>query len=269
MAEKKAPTERKIVKASEDTRAKKSTQTAEATKTSGKGATGKRVGAIILWILGLGCEVGAILTLVKKILIPTSVDAFVKKDGLIYTLVNWLGENTPLAVIIAFLVLDLIFVIIGSQLWKKANHIDPPSKKNKFLFFLQSQLGAIVAVIAFVPFIIILLVSKEEDLAVKGAAKKWLAVGAIVGCLICGAASIDYHPASAEGKAAAEAAIDGDVFYSPSGHVYHTHEDCGHLANSSTLYQGSVDEAISAGRTRLCKRCAERDGLTNPDLELE
>ena len=34
-----------------------------------------------------------------------------------------------MAVIIAAIVLDLIFVVIGSLLWKKANLIDPASKK--------------------------------------------------------------------------------------------------------------------------------------------
>ena len=45
----------------------------------------------------------------------------------------------------------IICLIIGSLLWKKANHIDPASEKNKVKFFLWNNMGLIVAVFAFVP----------------------------------------------------------------------------------------------------------------------
>ena len=51
--------------------------------------------------------------------------------------------------LIVFIAADLLFVIVGSVLWKKANRFNPASKKQKIKFFLQNQLGLIVSVIAF------------------------------------------------------------------------------------------------------------------------
>ena len=52
-------------------------------------------------------------------------------------------------------VLDLVFVIIGAQLWKKANKIKPASEKNKFLFWLWNNMGVIACAVAFIPFVIL------------------------------------------------------------------------------------------------------------------
>mgnify|MGYP000487889532 CR=1 FL=1 len=76
-------------------------------------ATGLRIGAVVLWVLAIVMEVLALLVVIGKInlkFMPT-----------LYQL-------------IAFLVLDLAFVIIGAQLWKKANRIDPVSEANKLDF---------------------------------------------------------------------------------------------------------------------------------------
>ena len=113
-----------------------------------KNALPYRIGAIILWILAIVCEVLAILVFVHKIEFSFTVE----NPG--YT-IAW----------IALLVLDLIFVIIGSQLWKKANHLDPASAKNKLRFWLHNNLGVIVAIIAFAPFIIVVLLDKNADVA--------------------------------------------------------------------------------------------------------
>ena len=83
-------------------------------------ATGYRIGAIILWVLALVCEVVAIFTLFGKITISFM--------------------NT-LTFLIILIVLDLVFLVIGSQLWKKANHINPASKKNPTKFWLWNNMG--------------------------------------------------------------------------------------------------------------------------------
>ena len=73
-------------------------------------ATGLRIGAICLWVVAIVFEVLALLVVLGKFnlhFLPT------------------------LWQLIILLVLDLACVIIGSQLWKKANHIDPASEKNK------------------------------------------------------------------------------------------------------------------------------------------
>ena len=205
------------------------------TKPAGN-ATGYRVCAIVLWLLAIVCEVLAVLYLFGKLeitFLPT------------------------LWVLIILIVLDLAFVIIGSQLWKKANHIKPASKKNPTLFWLWNNMGVIVACFAFIPLIILMLTNKDLDKKTKTIA----VIAAIVALLIGGAASVDYNPISQEEQAAAVDTIEGNVYWTQFGKVYHTHEDCPHLNNSDTLYTNNVSEAIAAGRTRLCKTCAAKDGV--------
>ena len=64
--------------------------------------------------------------------------------------------------LIVFIALDLIFVVIGSLLWKKANRLNPASEKNGFKFFVQNQLGLIIAVIAFLPIVIMVFTNKNN-----------------------------------------------------------------------------------------------------------
>jgi len=159
---------------------------------------------------------------------------------------------------IAFLVLDLICVIVGSQFWKKANHIKPASEKNKTLFWLWNNMGLIVCAVCFIPFVILALTNKEADKKTKVIAT----VVAVIALLIGGACSIDYNPVSAEEQQAAMEAISDDVYWSPFGKVYHTHDDCSSLNQSDTLTYGTVEQAIAENRTRLCSYCAKRDEIT-------
>ncbi len=200
-------------------------------------ATGLRIGAIALWVVAIIFEVLALLVVLGKFTVP-----FLPS---IWTL-------------IILLVLDLACVIIGSQLWKKANHIKPASEKNKLLFWLWNNMGVIVAVLAFLPFIIVILVNKETDRKTKAIA----VVVAIIALLIGGLASYDFNPVSSEQLEAAQQAITDDVYWSPFGHVYHTHDDCQALNHSDELTYGTVEQAIAANRTRLCSFCAKRDEIT-------
>ncbi|MBP3352314.1 MAG: hypothetical protein J6L65_07950 [Lachnospiraceae bacterium] len=200
-------------------------------------ATGLRIGAIALWVVALALEFVAIFILVGKI--------------------NWTFMPT-LAQIIVALVLDLVCVIIGSQLWKKANHIKPASEKNKFLFWLWNNMGVIVCAVAFIPFVILALTNKEADKKTKAIAT----VVAIIALLIGGVASYDFNPVSEEQQQAAMEAISDDVYWSPFGKVYHTHDDCSSLNQSDTLTYGTVEQAIAEGRTRLCAFCAKKDEIT-------
>lgn len=211
----------------------------EAAKPVGN-AKGLRIGAIVLWVAAIAFEIVAVFTLFGKI--------------------NITFMNT-LTWLIILIVLDLVCVIIGSQLWKKANHIDPASKKNKTKFWLWNNMGLIVAIFAFVPLIILLLTNKNLD-------KKTRTIAVIAACaalLIGGAASFDYNPVSEEEKQVAEANISGQVTWTQYGKVYHIYIDdehwCQHLNNSDKVSVGTVEEAIAAGKTRLCKTCARNNGL--------
>jgi len=212
-------------------------------------ATGLRVGAILLWLVALAFEVVAVLIFNKTI---------------------ELTFMPQIAQIIIALVLDLICVIIGSQLWKKANHIKPASEKNPFLFWLWNNMGVIVSTIAFAPFVILALTNKDTDKKTKTIAT----VVAVIALLIAGASSYEYNPISEEEQQAAMTEIEGNVLWAPSGKVYHIDEDCQAFSQSEELTEGTVEEAIAAGRTRLCSFCAKRndvntEGLLTDDVEVE
>ena len=196
-----------------------------------KNATPYRIGAVILWILGLVCEVFAVLIFTSKI-----------KWSSGHT-IAWIGA----------LVLDLILVVIGSLLWKKANHMDPASEKNKTKFWIQNNLGVIIAVIAFIPFVIIALTNKEASKKDKTIA----AVVGIVALLICSLFGIEWNPASQE-EMLENAGIEDSVYWTESGTVYHAFEDCPHLNHSQDLMKGSRTAAIEAGKTRMCKTCEKK-----------
>ena len=241
MAEKK---EHKIVSAS--TGAQMTKEEAAAANQAAKkaaapvgSATPYRIGAIVLWLLAIGCEVLAVLVTFGKI------------D---------LKFMPSLWQMIAFLVLDLIFLVIGSQLWKKANHIKPASEKNKAKFWLWNNMGLIMTIICFVPFIVLLMTNKNADKKMKIVGVACAGIMIIIGGLL----GYDWNPVSAEQKEAAMAAITGEVLWTNSlgGKVYHTHEDCQALNRTEELVQGSVEQAIAANRTRLCAFCARRDAIT-------
>lgn len=200
-------------------------------------AGGLRIGAVVLWVLAIVMEVLALMVVLGKI--------------------N-LKFMPSLYQLIAFLVLDLIFVIIGAQLWKKANHIDPVSEANKLKFWLWNNMGVIVCAFAFIPFVILALTDKKADKKTKAIA----AVAAIIALLIGGLASYDFDPVSKEDLEAASSAIVDDVYWSTFGKVYHTHDDCHTLNQSDQLTYGTVEQAIAANRTRLCAYCAKRDDIS-------
>ena len=239
MAErKKPPVERKIVDVSKGTEKTASTAKAYApTPEAKKSARGLRIGAVILWVLAIAAEVVAILMLTRYIFIPEE------------SLVIWL---------IVALGVDLVLLVIGSQLWKRANHKDPASKKNKFKFWLWNNLGLIVSVIAFLPILILLLNDKKLD----GKAKKLVSIVAAVALLIGGLASYDWNPISQEELTEAQVTAneigDGRVAWTTFGRRFHLYEDCSSLNYSATLFIGTVAEASEAGRAELCKICEAR-----------
>ena len=234
MAEKK---EKKIISADDGAVTTASEKKVKAAKPTGD-AKKKRLVAVILWGVAIIFEVLAFLVVLGKVdlkFMPT-----------LYQL-------------IAFLVLDLACVIVGAQFWKKANRIDPASEKNKFKFWLWNNMGVVVCVIAFVPVIILMLANKNLDKKTKAIA----VVVAIIALLIGGVASYDFNPVSEEMQEAAITTLgDSDVYWAPFGKVYHPDSECQSLNQSDTLTMGTVEQAIAANRSRLCKFCADRDQIS-------
>ncbi len=206
-------------------------------------ATGLRIGAIILWTFAIVFEVLGFGVILGK------VD--LKFCPVLYQMIG-------------FLVLDLACVVIGSQFWKKANHIKPASEKNKFAFWLWNNLGLIVSVIAFLPLIILVLANKDADKKTKTV----VAVAAAVCLAIAGVTSYDFNPVSEEQQTAAMEAFGAEqVYWTKHGKVYHTSQDCQHLNRTEELIYGTVEQAIAENHVRLCKTCASRDGITNVATE--
>jgi uncharacterized membrane protein len=249
-------------------------------------ATTKRVIAFILWGLAIVLEGVAIWYLLTQVR-GTNVDGepntgFIPSDYLFW-------------VLIGVLVVLGVLVVIGSQLWKAANHADPASRQEKFKFFVQNQLGALIPIIAFVPIIIVILLNKNLDSRTKGFAG---AVGAVVlvAAVLLG---IDFNPASqeenTEGVIAEEIANEGQVdeytaiveeltgtdsvAWTPAGKVYHLCTDVSAVNMDSAANEirtGTVADAHADGKEGLTLQVdqeMEQCGLTDPenlgDIEAE
>ena len=229
MAEKKN-VKREFVEASTG---KTGSRPAVVTAANKKSATTKRIVAVVLWVLALAAEVGAILIL----------------NGIWY-----IPEEQKLYWLIGALAVDLILVIIGSQLWKKSNRLDPASKASKVKFFLWNNMGLIASVICFLPLIILLLANKDLD----GKTKKIATVVAVIALIIASLFSIDFDPVSAEELAEAQQTVgNGSVYWTQFGKSYHLDPNCHTLMRSSKVYQGTIEKAFEANRTDPCDFCAQ------------
>jgi hypothetical protein len=195
-----------------------------------------RIFSILAWIAAIGLEVGAILLLRKP---PVNT--------------TWL---------IILIVADLIFAVIGNLLWKKANRFDPASEKDKLRFFVQNQLGAIIAVIAFLPLVILIFTNKD----LKGKQKGLVGAVAVIALLIAGFTGIDFNPPSQEEYAQQTAQVESltgqnHVYWTKSGTKYHVLVDCQHINTRKTaeIFEGTVAQARELKNiTELCKTCEER-----------
>lgn len=208
-----------------------------------KRATCKRIWAIICWVIAIAFEVIGILKLTDVI--------------------NWFSGLDITWFLIICIVLDLIFVIIGSLLWKKANHIDPASERNKTKFWLWNNLWTILSVIAFLPIIILIFTDKDLDKKSKGI----VGTVAIVALAIAGLTSYDWNPVSMEWLERAEQEVlqvspSGTVYWAEHSKKYHVDQDCPAFSRSETVYEGTVRDAYERWLTDPCRRCI-------PELEDE
>ena len=63
-------------------------------------------------------------------------------------------------------------------------------------------------------------------------------------------------------------AEDGDVFWTPSGTLWHATYECSYLSKSKEIYHGSVDLAMLDGKERPCSRCfASEDDKLYAEIE--
>lgn len=196
-----------------------------------------RLIALLLWLVAIGIEVYAILQLRKP---PINM-----------------------TIMIVALVAMAILSIVGSMLWQKANRLDPASEKDKFKFFVQNQLGAILAIVAFLPLIVLVLMNEDLEKKDKTIVSAVAAV-AMIAAMIFG---IDFNPASIEKYAEEQAIVEqlmgenAPVYWTKSGRVYHLYDDCQHINTDRTdeIFEGNVAQAYELKNIQeLCKTCEKR-----------
>ena len=219
-----------------------------------KRATCRRVWAIVCRVIAIAFEVIGILKLTDVI--------------------NWFSGLDITWFLIICIVLDLIFVVIGSLLWKKANHIDPVSEKNKTKFWLWNNLWTILSVIAFLPIIILIFTDKDLDKKSKG-----LVGGvAIIALVIAWLVSYDWNPVSMEWLERAEKEVlqvspSWTVYWATYSKKYHVDKDCPAFSNSETVYEGTVRDAYERWLTDPCRRCIpeyhEDEAFENTEVGIE
>ena len=197
-----------------------------------------RLFAFLAWILAIAGEIYAILKLL---------------------------HNDMLTWLIVAIVIILALSITGSLLWKKANRLDPSSDKDKAKFFVQSQLGAIMGVLSFLPLVIFIFTNKNLDGKTKGIAG---AIG-VVALLIAGITGVDFNAPSIE-KYSKEISAQTDsvklinlgndlVYWAPEGRKYHLYQDCYTIKGHTGLAQGTVKQVWEKkGISELCKVCEKR-----------
>ncbi|MGW9629105.1 hypothetical protein ACWGST_00205 [Agromyces sp. NPDC055520] len=179
--------------------------------------------------------------------------------GEVFT-IFWVLRQVPVNMVLLIVLIVVIgaLAIGGSLLWKKANRFDPASKEDKVRFFVQNQLGAIIAVIAFLPLIILIFTNKDMD-------GKQKALAGIIAIVIGGGAlalGVDYNPPSIEQYTQESNVIEkltGQdlVYWTKSGSVFHVCEavpDVNKESKDGTIYSGTVAAAHEAGKDRLTLR---------------
>ncbi len=203
-------------------------------------ATKLRLFACLLWVF-IAAEAAAIYVLMTCAK-PIGTNSWI-----------WMG---------GLMLVDLVLVVVGSSLWKKANRLDPASRAQKARFFIQNQLGVIISVIAFLPLVILAFTNKD----LSGKEKGILGGVAAVLLVIAGLSSADFNPPSIEEYTEQTQRVEeltgaNDVYWTKSGRVYHIYDDCQHINTDRTdeIFEGTVAQARELKNiTSLCKTCENR-----------
>lgn len=211
--------------------------------------------ALGLWVLAIATEAVGIFWLLRQrvyvgedgTLVRDPDTGLLEEQGVTATFPQW-----------AFITLIVLLVVIaalsigGSLLWKKANRLDPAKKSDTVKFFVQNQLGVIIAIIAFVPLIILIFLNKDMDKGQKTTA-------GIIGIALAALAvvfGIDFDPPSVEQYTADQSAViqllgEDEVFWVDGGQVYHVCDEVSDIQTGSEIVSGTTAEAVAAGKIRL------------------
>ena len=199
-------------------------------------AKSKRLIALGLWLVAIILEAVAILWVLRP-----SFDELVASQG--FPQWRWW-------MLIGFAVVIGLLAIVGSLLWKQANRLDPASRKEPVRFFIQNQLGAFIALLAFLPLIAMIFLNKDMDSKQKGIA----GAAAIIVALAATAMGIDFKPMSQEQLAVESQVVtqlvgQDLVWWSAGGNVVHLCQGVSDLQNVTTqVSSGPVADALASGK---------------------
>ena len=199
-------------------------------------------GVGIFWLLRQRVFVGEDGTLVRD---PDT--GLLEEQGVTATFPQW-----AFIALLVLLVVIAALSITGSVLWKKANRLDPARRADKARFFVQNQLGAIIAVVAFLPLVILIFLNKDMDKGQK-------ATAGIVGVVLAALAvfiGADFNPPSVEQYTADQSAViqllgKDEVVWVDGGKVYHVCDEVPAIQTGSEIRTRTTAQAVEAGKIRL------------------
>jgi hypothetical protein len=193
-------------------------------------ATTLRIVALVLWVAAIAIEGFAIFWVLKQ-------------------------HSVNMILLVGAIVVIGVLSVIGSLLWKRANQADPASTSEPIRFFIQNQLGAIIAIIAFLPLIVMIFTNKN-----MAGQQKTIAGGiGIVVLAVAAIAGISFNPPSVQQYDTETNVVVGYtghdlVYWTKDGSVYHLCQAASAVNETSkdnTIYSGTVGDAHAAGKDRL------------------
>ena len=221
---------KKVVRVESDRAGRDSEPTWTPSPEAKQKATRYRMIALALWVVAIAGEAFAIFWVLKQ-------------------------PSVNLIVLIVAIVLIGALSVGGSLLWKRANQADPARRSDTVRFFIQNQLGAIIAAVAFLPLIVMILLNDNMDRT-----QKTIAGGlAVVVLAIAGAAGVSTNSPSVEGYDAETNQViqytgQDLVFWTKEGSVYHLCQQASAVnleSKDNTIYSGTVGDAHADGKQRL------------------
>jgi len=213
-------------------------------------ATTLRIIAWVLWVLAIAGEAVGIFWLLRQ-REPSEIVHDEATGVLVAT--EDVFPQWALIVLIVLIVVIGVLAVGGSVLWKRANRLDPASKRDAVRFFLQNQLGAIVTVVAFLPLVVLIFTNKDMSAGQKALAGTVGVVVAAVAVVL----GIDFDPPSVERYTAERSTVvqllgQDRVFWVEGGGVYHVCPEVSDIRNATTAPgDGTTAQAVEAGKSRL------------------
>lgn len=200
-------------------------------------ATRNRIIALVLWAIAIVLELVAIFWVMRP-----PFEELAAAQG--FPQWRWY-------LLLGFIAVIGILAVVGSMLWKSANRYDPASRKEPVKFFIQNQLGAFIALLAFLPLIVMIFMNKDMDAKQKNIAG---AAGIIV-ALAATVLGIDFKPLSSEQVAVESQVVmqlvgQDKVWWTQGGGVVHLCQGASDIANAKTpVSSGTIADAFAAKKS--------------------